>query len=376
MRASLLRPAPLGTDIALAAAIAAGSVLSLRSQGQGWGVVALQVSAALSLGARRLNPLVPAVVVLACTAVQTLVLGSSPDDVFYLAIWLVGVFACGAYLPLGQALLGLALWGVTLLAGVQGGVHAGDAFFMGILTVGGFVPGVLSRRAETSREEAVLLARRRELDTAGAVAAERAGLARELHDVVAHAIGVMVVHAGVAEANLGRDTDRARQALVTVQTSGDEAVQQLRRLLHLLRDGDEAAGGGDAAVAPLPSLEQLDVLVDRVRRAGHEVRVERTGGAAVPPAVSLTAYRIVQESLTNVMKHAPGAAVDLAVRRTRPALEISVVNDLPAGAVRGDGGFGQLGLAERVAVFDGTFSAGEQDGRYVVHARLPLGGPA
>lgn len=376
-----LSRAALGADLGLAAVIAVGSVASLRSEGYGWAMVTLQVVAALSLAARRVAPWVPTVVVLACTGMQALVLDLPPGDVFYLAIWLVGVFACGAYLPLGQALAALAVWIVTLVAGVQGEPRVGDVVFMGILTLGVFVPGVLARQAETVRQETAREARRREFEAAAAVTAERARLARELHDVVAHAIGVMVVHAAVAEAHLERDTDRARQALDTVQSSGDEAVQQLRRLLHLLRDGEEEAeaGGapadraGGASTAPLPTLAQLDVLVDRVRQAGHEVRLRRGIGEEVPAAVSVTAYRIVQEALTNVMKHAPGATVDLDVQRTRDALELTVASDLTGEDAAGGDGYGQLGLRERVAVFDGTFSAGPQDGRYVVHARLPLG---
>ncbi|GII57813.1 hypothetical protein Pth03_62020 [Planotetraspora thailandica] len=366
------------SDLGLAGLLAVGSVVSLLSADAPAVTLVAQPAAALSLALRRVNPFVPAVATLAATLVVFAVVGEGPGDVFYLAIWIVGGYACGAYLPLRQAVAALGLWWVTLVVSASSlGLGWGDVAFMGILTFGAWGPGVAARRSEEARRAAADLAELRERQAERAVADERARIARELHDVVAHAIGIMVVHAGAAQELLAQDPDRAREALDTVQDTGQDAVTELRRMLGLLRETEASAA------APLPRLAQLDGLVTGMRAAGLSVDVERLGDLSdVSPALDLTAYRIVQEALTNAMKHAPGASVRLRLRRTPDDLEISVVNTMssPEGRRSSMGtGSGLIGLRERVSFFGGRFDAGsDPTGAFRVTASLPLAsqGPA
>ncbi|MFG2109773.1 sensor histidine kinase [Micromonospora chersina] len=362
------------TDIALAAALAAGSLASLLSDGSATVTLVAQLVAALSLAFRRVNPFVPTLATLAATVITLLITGTGPGDVFYLAIWIVGSYACGAHLPFRQSLVALALWWVTLVVSAQSGFGWGDVVFMGTLTLGAWAPGVAARRSERARRAAAELAESREREAKQAVADERARIARELHDIVAHAIGIMVVHAGAAQELLVDHPARAREALDTVQQAGEDAVTELRRMLGLLRAVDESA------TAPLPRLAQLDALVATARGAGLAVDVEPQGDLdALPPAVDLTAYRVLQEALTNAVKHAPGASVRVGLRRTARELEVSVVNTHVAlGGQRVPGsaagtGHGLIGLRERVTIFGGRFdAAADETGGFRVSATIPL----
>lgn len=361
-------------DLALAGLLAVGSVASLVSENAPTVTLVAQPVAALSLALRRANPLVPTLTTLAATLVTLAVTGTGPGDVFYLAIWIVGSYASGAYLPLRQSLVALAVWWVTLVVSVSSGLEWGDVVFMSTLTLGAWAPGVAARRSEEARRAAAELAETREREARRAVADERARIARELHDIVAHAIGIMVVHAGAAQELLDRNPARARDALETVQGTGEDAVVELRRMLGLLRAADESE------TTPLPRLAQLDALVTAVETAGLRVEVERTGDLdSLPPALDLTVYRILQETLTNAMKHAPGATVRIELGRTTDELTIRVVNTAPPPdtdatdrAMAGTGN-GLVGLRERVSVFGGRFDARTDDaGGFQVYATLPV----
>jgi signal transduction histidine kinase len=358
-------------DIALSLVIALGSVISLQSSGAATTAIAAQVVAALSLALRRVSPFVPTLVVLACTVATVLLTPTGPGDVFYLAIWIVGVYACGAHLPLTLSWVALALWWVTLFASVNGELIWGDLAFMGILTLGAWLPGVMARRAEQARQAALALADAQKRQAERGVADERARIARELHDIVAHAIGVMVVHAGAAQGFLDRDPRRASQALDIVQDSGAEAVLELRRMLRLLRDG-----ASEPVDAPMPRIAQVKGLLAKARTAGHVVDLDLAGDLdRLSPAMDLTGFRIVQEAVTNAMKHAPGSAIRVSIGLTDRSLEVRVTNDLAGGQTAASHGTGSglTGLRERVSVFTGELTAGPVGDTWLVDVRLPLG---
>jgi signal transduction histidine kinase len=250
------------------------------------------------------------------------------------------------------------------------------------------------RLAYTAKLEALndQLATEQELRARWAVAEERGRIARELHDVVAHSVSVMVVQAGAARRTLAASPDQATTALGQIESTGRQALVELRRLLGLLRDGDRADG---AALAPQPSLDHLESLAAAAREAGLPVEVTVEGDPRpLPAGVDLSAYRIVQEALTNSLKHAGPARARVRVRYGADDLTVQVDDDGPGGQDAGgglvvvtlgpegelevsgrrtEGGNGLIGMRERVALFGGTLETGARPGGgYRVAARLPL----
>jgi signal transduction histidine kinase len=225
-------------------------------------------------------------------------------------------------------------------------------------------------QAMALRERAERLERERELNTRAALADERQRIARELHDVVAHSVSVMVIQAGAARTLLSRKPERASEALLAVESSGREALGELRHLLGLLTEAD-----AEPALAPQPGLDQLDRLVERVGQAGLPVDVKINGvPRQLPPGLDLTAYRILQEALTNALKHASGAPTQVRLDFDAHELRLEV---LDAGgstsAEAGGAGRGLLGMQERVAIYGGELQAGQRpEGGFAVRARLPL----
>jgi signal transduction histidine kinase len=218
------------------------------------------------------------------------------------------------------------------------------------------------------RERANQLERERDAAIKAATEAERSHIARELHDVIAHSVGVMVVQAGAARHVLTEKPDAARESLLAVEASGHAAMAELRRLLGLLHDN-----GDPAPLSPQAGLDRLDSLVANVREAGLPVELRVEGESRpLPPGVDVAAYRIVQEALTNALKYAGGAPTRAVVRYSDDAIDIEVVDE---GQLRTpvDGiGRGLTGMRERVALFGGTIDAGRRDGTgYAVHAHLP-----
>jgi signal transduction histidine kinase len=225
---------------------------------------------------------------------------------------------------------------------------------------------------EHLRAEAERLEREQLIEAEQAKAQERARIAREMHDVVAHRVGLMVLHAGALEVSLA-DPEAAEQAGLVRQT-GREALEELRSILGVLRQGEDAA-----PLDPQPTLADLDRLVQQSLDAGMEVSVRVEGERRpLPATVERTAYRLVQEALTNVHKHAATAATAVDVRYGRERLQVAVRNARPAdgprpGLALAGGGHGLLGLRERVALLGGTFQAGPRlDGGFEVCASIPM----
>jgi signal transduction histidine kinase len=225
------------------------------------------------------------------------------------------------------------------------------------------------------RDEAGRLEREQLLKAEQARAQERARIAREMHDVVAHRVGLMVLHAGALEVSLA-DPDAARQAAL-IRETGREALEELRHVLGVLRERE-----GGAPLDPQPTLADLDRLAQQSRDAGMAVSVAVEGARRrLPATVERTAYRLVQEALTNVHRHAANAATEVGVRYGRAWLEVTVRNAAPDGPrpelAPAGGGHGLLGLRERVALLGGTFRAGPRvDGGFEVCASLPAAVPA
>ncbi|HET9050201.1 MAG TPA: sensor histidine kinase [Candidatus Dormibacteraeota bacterium] len=223
-------------------------------------------------------------------------------------------------------------------------------------------------RADSSESRARQLERERD-EAERRLRMERTRIARELHDVVAHSVSVMVVQAGAARQVVRSKPDRAVEALLAVEESGRDAMGELRSLLGLLADTHEAP------LAPQPGLDAAAALVDRVRAAGLavELHVEGVPGR-LPPGVDLAAYRVVQEALTNALKHSGGAATRVRLIYTEEVLRVDVSDDGCASTTPGDGtGQGLAGMRERVALYGGTLDAGRRPaGGYSVVACFPL----
>ena len=234
-----------------------------------------------------------------------------------------------------------------------------------------------TRRAYLAELEARAerLEREREEKAERAVIDERARIARELHDVIAHNVSVMVVQASAGEELFDTDPDRARESLAAVAATGRAALAELRRLLGVIRAEEE---GAEAAYAPQPGIEYVDELVHQVRQAGLAVELSVVGEPReLPEGVGLCAYRIVQEALTNTLKHAQASRAQVSVRYVDDALELLVLDDgrsVPPAADAENGGHGLIGMRERVALFSGELTARPRSpgGGYEVRARLPL----
>jgi len=286
-------------------------------------------------------------------------------------IYSAGAYTSGlaAYTSLG---LSAALW-ILITAADPDGIYFGGLVFFGIVVFGPLVVGriIRARRLrEVQLEERTVVLELEQVEKAReAVADERQRIARELHDVVAHAISVTVVQARGGRRMLDEDPEEARAAFDAIEHTSTQALGEMRRLLGMLRESDD-----ELALAPLPSLGRLDALADRVRAAGLPVEIAIEGEPVeLPPGIDLSAYRIVQEALTNALKHAGPARAHVRVRYAPDELELEITDD---GAGTGDGagsGHGLVGMRERVAVFGGDLQAGRiSDGGYALRVRLPI----
>jgi signal transduction histidine kinase len=242
-------------------------------------------------------------------------------------------------------------------------------------------------RRQALQERGWLLERERETAAKAAVEAERARIARELHDIVSHNVSLMIVQAGAAREVLASEPGQAAAALRAVEGAGRDAMTELRHLLGLL--APSASGEDEADLTPQPSLSALSSLIDRIAFAGLPVEVRISGEPRpLPPGIDATAYRIVQEALTNALKHGDGVKAEVSVRYADHSLRIEVLNsgpsvlagrpapDRPAQPKPAGAGRGLLGLRERVAVYGGQLDARRRlGGGYRVRARIPLDRP-
>jgi signal transduction histidine kinase len=229
--------------------------------------------------------------------------------------------------------------------------------------------GTTMQRRSSQARTAIARADELEAERERVLEEERARIARELHDVIAHSVSVMIVQAGAARLTLNGEAHRATESLLSVERAGRQALDEMRRLLGMLRQGN-----AEPQLAPQPGLGDIEQLVDQVRAAGLPIALEVEGTpVALAPGVDLSAYRIVQEALTNAIKHANARSARLRLRYEADAVAIEVVDDGVGGTVNGTG-HGLVGMRERVELYRGTLEAGAlADGGFRVHARLPVG---
>jgi signal transduction histidine kinase len=326
--------------------------------------VALVMSGALAWRTRA--PLGAVGTLLGASLLQTVV-AQEPGSVWAFATYLVAAYSVAATATEARAALGgAAVVGVLWL---QEWLEHGQDYLFVVLVFGG--AWLLGRLVQQWRSRARVAELNQDERARLAVAEERARIARELHDVVAHGVSVIAVQADAAQAVLDVDPERAREPLDVIRTSAREVLDEMRQLLALLRlDGDET-------VRPQPGLADLAELVASVRGAGLPVGLEVSGEVRpLPAGADLSAYRIVQEALTNVLKHAGAVPASVRVRHEPQAVTVEVRNASAGSGHRpasdGAGGHGLVGIRERVSLVGGALEAGPApDGGFVVRASLP-----
>jgi signal transduction histidine kinase len=343
-----------------------------------WFAVPAAAMLVLPLLGRRRRPFAAAVSLWLLAAAFSFVDGQLvPDSAGATVAGIAAAFILGNLRDAVQGRIGLAvvLGGAAIIVSNAPGHTAGDFVFtpalFGIAWLAGFALRERAEQAEAAEQRARLAEREREVATRLAVAEERARIARELHDIVAHAVSVIVLQVGAVRHNLPPAQDEDREALRGVEQTGRIALADMRRLLGALRrDGD------DVDLAPQPGLGGLDPLLDEFRRAGLPVRLSVDGDPVpLPPTLDLSAYRIVQEGLTNTLKHAHASHADVVVRYGADRLEIDVRDDGDGGTASDGLGHGLVGVRERVKIYGGEMSAGDAaGGGFLLSTSLPLDG--
>jgi signal transduction histidine kinase len=359
-------------DVALAAAAAIALIVegSVRAKGGlAVGAYLLAPVAAAGLAWRRQAPL--AALIAVEVAAFTWVLATGVTWVAT-AMVLIELYTVALYGQRNRSMVVAALTAVAVALTIV--LHEGSFDLGGAATR---IPMVFAavaigdtrrgRRAlaAAAAERAARLERDREEESSRRVQAARLSIARDVHDTVAHALVEINVHAGVTAHVKGQDP---AMALAYIKRTSAEALNDLRTTLNVLRDTDEIA-----PTAPAPSLDAVPDLVGRAREAGLDAEADiRVDGAAVPSAVGQVGFRIVQEALTNVLRHADARSTQVRIRVDHGDLDIAVRDDGRGGAASG-GGHGLDGMGERIAALGGKFDAGPaQGGGWRIHARLPL----
>ncbi|MEV0288396.1 sensor histidine kinase [Kribbella sp. NPDC050820] len=377
-----------GLDLLIVIAAVESAIATALSDAPGrptgvllWLEVLVVAAIVLTLLARRRFPFAaPAVTWLASAAVS---FADGRLIVDKAGLFLAGM---GAALLLGnsrsdrQARIGLAivLSGAAIVIYNDPLHQRGDIIFTPVLFAIGWLLGFALRqrteRTEAAEERATRAEREREAAARVAVAEERGRIARELHDVVAHAVSVMVLQVGAVRHRMPLTDTEDRETLRNVEHAGRTALAEMRRLLSAMRqDGDELE------LLPHPGLDNLDALADDVRAAGLPVKLEIRGEPfPLPPGLDLSAYRIVQEGLTNALKHSRASHAEVDVDYSATELLLEVRDDGPGGPSAEAGlGHGLVGVRERVKIFGGDMTAGTaRTGGFVLRARLPLDGGA
>ncbi len=331
----------------------------------------------LPLAARRRAPLAVACSFSAVAVAQAALGGGlfdgEPPPFASLVAGAVVFYSVGAHAEERVARIGAGIGVAGMWAAV---LASGQIDVQSFLFAGGLIvatPWLVGRSSRARAQRMELLEQEQRQRERVAVGEERARIARELHDVVAHSVGAMVAQAQGAGRVLDRDPERAREALAAIERTGRTALDEMRRSLGVLRRTD-----ADAPLAPQPGMDGLGALVAQARDSGLEVELVTEGEPApLPAGVDLSAYRIVQEALTNTLKHAGPVRARVAVRYAGDELELEITDDGAPGppraqAVNGDGQ-GLLGMRERVALYGGDLHTDHRpEGGFVVRASLPL----
>ena len=331
----------------------------------------------LPLAWRREHPVASSVVIGVGLVLLAVATGGSSEGFQNFSAY-VAAYSAAAYGSPREAVAGLlvAVVALALFGVLQDDVRRGHAAelwsmaFFSVLLLAVWLAGLAAQHIRARRQrEAQVEAQR--LATDAAVRDERARLAHELHDIVSHNLSVVVLQASGAQAQGSGSSD----VLAKIEESGRQALVEMRRLLGILRDGEHTEP--DPALGPQPTLQDLDELIAAVRTAGTVVTLTVSGDpASVPQAVQLAVYRVIQESLTNVLKHAPDAETDVAVQIGRDGVVVEVRNtrtDEKLPQTAGRTGYGLVGLRERIELFGGTFTAGvHADGCFSTRATIPL----
>ncbi len=336
----------------------------------------------VSLAGRRDRPLFAVAVVPSVLAVEALLGVSTKQTSLPIlpAFW--AVFLAFAVLDGRRRLVGLVFLAVGMALGMLfdgGRADWGNLEHSAVFTVALCVPAAVTgtyvaarhRYTAAVEQRAQAVEAQRAAETAAALAEERLRIARELHDVIAHSVGLMGIQAGAVRRRLDPGQDALRDTLLSVEQTGRAAIAELRHVLGVLR-GDEA----DAPKAPQPTLADLTALVSAAQAAGQRVTLQVDGSPLAPlGGADVSGYRIVQELLTNARKHAPGSETDVRVEYAPDAVRIRASNPVaipeqntssPDGA-----GHGLLGMRERVHAFGGTLHVDHSGGRFTVLAVLP-----
>ncbi|QDZ15136.1 sensor histidine kinase [Humibacter ginsenosidimutans] len=361
-------------DVALAALLCIVAVASVLTGNPDEGPVALTLPVAVATTAallwRRREPLVCVAIIVMAGFVQT-VASQPPGSLWSLAVYAIAMYSLAAYRSEGVAAVAGAVFVAALL--VQERIDNGVDYVFILLLFGGlWLLGRLSRYWRTR----VSTAEQRQHEAARlAVAEERVRIARELHDIVAHSLSVIAVQSDAAEAALVSAPDRAAAPVQAIRSTARGALGEIRRMLDVLRTDDDELPGVDS-----PGIGAIEGLVEATRASGCSVELDvRLTDALVPPEVDLAGYRIIQECLTNVRKHAHGADAVVTITQERSRLVLRVTNtagengSAVGGKQTAGGGYGVRGMRERVESLGGTLHAGPTaDGGFEADAVLPL----
>ena len=332
----------------------------------------------LPLGWRRSHPLASLGAVVAVLGFQVVVVDPSVNFGTFVAL-IISIYSVARYADLRTSVVGAALMAALMVVVTVSGRGLSSPvevvfplFYLGAAWGLGRALRARERRTEELATLAERLRVERDQRARLAVAEERARIARELHDVVAHTVSTIVLQAEAADEIFERDPQRARQTLRTIQEGGRQGLVELRRLLGVLRDQNLAA---NVPPEPQPAISDLAALAETMEKAGMQIQLRVEDDLdGLPAGLQLTAYRIVQEALTNTLKHAGPIAAEVDMARRDGALSIRVVDRGSGGGRKGtEQGHGLIGMRERVAMFGGKVEAGfSEGGGFVVDALIPL----